>query len=162
MSILPVDKPCLPVNRLGRFLADRAGNLGATGTATLSLAVAGPTTAPDARGTLGLPGAFAVELRQGKRPFTLDGSDPRAPGGAVAASAQAWPQSVVLNATTSVRARVQSGTNWSGLAEALFGLDQIFSPELVDSTSLRALVVDWLAALDQHGAAAVVRDAGMS
>lgn len=59
--------------------------------------------------------------------FTLDGSDPRASGGAVAATAQAWPQSVVLNATTVVRARVQNGANWSGLADALFITPQDFS-----------------------------------
>ena len=52
--------------------------------------------------------------------FTLDGSDPRGHGGSVAPAAQAWPQSIVLNATTVVRARVQNGTNWSGLAEAVF------------------------------------------
>jgi hypothetical protein len=59
--------------------------------------------------------------------FTLDGSDPRAPGGAVAAAAQAWPQSVALNATTVVRARVRNSTNWSGLADALFITPQDFS-----------------------------------
>ena len=58
--------------------------------------------------------------------FTLDGSDPRARGGSVAPAAQAWPQSIVLNATTVLRARVQSGTNWSGLAEAVFYTSQDF------------------------------------
>lgn len=59
--------------------------------------------------------------------FTLDGSDPRARGGSLAAGAQAWPQAIVLNATTVVRARVQNGTNWSGLAEAVFYTPQDFS-----------------------------------
>ena len=52
--------------------------------------------------------------------FTLDGTDPRARGGGIAATAQAWPQTITLNATTVVRARSLQGTNWSGLAEAVF------------------------------------------
>ena len=60
--------------------------------------------------------------------FALDGSDPRAPGGSVAPTAQAWPQTIGLNATTVLRARVKSGTNWSGLAEAVFYPPQNFNP----------------------------------
>jgi hypothetical protein len=59
--------------------------------------------------------------------FTLNGADPRASGGSVAPTAQAWPQSIVLNATTVARARVKSGTNWSGLAETAFYTPQDFS-----------------------------------
>src|SRR5438045_5550370 len=58
--------------------------------------------------------------------FTLDGVDPRAPGGSLAPGAQAWPQIVVLNSTTVARARVKNGTNWSGLAEAAFYTPQDF------------------------------------
>src|SRR5262249_51969038 len=52
--------------------------------------------------------------------------DPRAPGGGIASSAQVWPQVIVLNSTTVARARVQNGTNWSGLAEAAFYTPQDF------------------------------------
>jgi hypothetical protein len=38
----------------------------------------------------------------------------------VRSAARAWPQFIFLNETTVARARVKSGTNWSGLAEAIF------------------------------------------
>jgi fructuronate reductase len=42
------------------------------------------------------------------------------------------------------------------LAGALLGLDQIFGAELRDSAALRALVVEWLGALEADGAAGVL------
>jgi hypothetical protein len=56
--------------------------------------------------------------------FTTDGSDPRALGGAVAASAQTYQSPIALSAQTLVQARVRNGTNWSGLASAVFYLPQ--------------------------------------
>lgn len=53
--------------------------------------------------------------------YTLDGSDPRQPGtGAVGAGALAYGGPVVVNAPTFVRARVQSGSAWSAIVEAVF------------------------------------------
>ena len=52
--------------------------------------------------------------------FTTDGSDPRAPGGAVAATAQAYQDAVSLHAQTVVQARLKNGTRWSGLTTAVF------------------------------------------
>jgi hypothetical protein len=59
--------------------------------------------------------------------FTTDGADPRAPGGAVAASAQAYQLPVAINAQTLVQARIKNGTNWSGLTAAVFRTPQDFS-----------------------------------
>jgi hypothetical protein len=50
--------------------------------------------------------------------FTTDGRDPRAPGGAPAGTAFAWP--VPLEGTRHVKARVLKGTEWSALREATF------------------------------------------
>jgi hypothetical protein len=53
--------------------------------------------------------------------FTVDGSDPRVYGTGVAApGAQTYSTPIVLNATTTVRARVLSSGQWSALVEAVF------------------------------------------
>ncbi len=65
--------------------------------------------------------------------YTLNGADPRAPGGAVAASALRYTagQPIVLTRNTLVRARATDGTTfssapadapWSGLTEALYSV----------------------------------------
>ncbi|HWN94088.1 MAG TPA: lamin tail domain-containing protein [Methylomirabilota bacterium] len=52
--------------------------------------------------------------------FTTDGSDPRAIGGAVAGSAQAYSSALVINAPTTVRARVLINGVWSAAVEYIF------------------------------------------
>lgn len=54
--------------------------------------------------------------------YTLDGSDPRAPGGDVSATAQhgPGPVNVTLTGPAVVKARVHHGTTWSALNQALF------------------------------------------
>jgi hypothetical protein len=52
--------------------------------------------------------------------FTMDGSDPRAPEGAVAATAQAYELPITITAPTTIYARIRSGTNWSGVTKAVF------------------------------------------
>jgi hypothetical protein len=55
--------------------------------------------------------------------YTLDGTDPRAPGGAVSASAQVYTVPVVIDKTTHVIARAFNGTVWSPLpATATFNI----------------------------------------
>lgn len=44
-----------------------------------------------------------------------------------------------------------------GLAEALFGLDEVFDAGLAGDEALRADVVEWLTALDRHGVAATLQ-----
>ncbi len=52
--------------------------------------------------------------------YTLDGTDPRLPGGAVAATAQSYLGPIILNAQTEVRARIKRSASWSGLTTAIF------------------------------------------
>lgn len=59
--------------------------------------------------------------------FTLDGSDPRAWGGGLAASANLFATPLVLTNAVFVRARVRDGANWSALVEATFYPVQDFS-----------------------------------
>ncbi|AGZ43317.1 mannitol dehydrogenase domain protein [Actinoplanes friuliensis DSM 7358] len=46
-----------------------------------------------------------------------------------------------------------------GVADALFGLDAVFPAELAADATVRALVVDWLTALDRHGVEATLAGA---
>ncbi len=53
--------------------------------------------------------------------YTLDGSDPRLPGGALNASAaNRYTEPIRLTASTHLKARTLSGSNWSALNEAVF------------------------------------------
>ena len=55
--------------------------------------------------------------------YTTDGTDPRAPGGAVAPSAMLYSSSVLIEQTTHVIARARDGSLWSALpAEATFNI----------------------------------------
>jgi hypothetical protein len=49
--------------------------------------------------------------------FTLDGSDPRLPGGAVAGTASAYAAPIPLSGELHVRARALDGSEWSALVE---------------------------------------------
>lgn len=55
--------------------------------------------------------------------YTLDGSDPRLPGGAVAPGALTYTAAIPLTQNTIVRARTLSGTTWSALQESFFQLN---------------------------------------
>jgi hypothetical protein len=48
--------------------------------------------------------------------YTIDGSDPRSPGGAVSPTAREYSDAVTLNAGTKVFARARTGESWSGPA----------------------------------------------
>jgi hypothetical protein len=61
-----------------------------------------------------------LRARTGKIYYTLDGSDPRAPGGAVSNSAKPYKASVVLNDTATVVCRATDGTRWSYPVAAKF------------------------------------------
>jgi fructuronate reductase len=43
-----------------------------------------------------------------------------------------------------------------GVVEALLSLDTVFTPELADDAEVRALLVDWLTALEKHGVTATL------
>jgi len=63
--------------------------------------------------------------------YTSDGSDPRLRGGAVAPSAIAYTGPLVLSQSIHLKARVLSGSTWSGLTEATFYIIQNFTDLLL-------------------------------
>ena len=64
-------------------------------------------------GTVRRGSKLELHAREGKVYYTLDGSDPRSPGGAVSKRAKAYDSKIVLNDTTTVCCRVTDGTRWS-------------------------------------------------
>ena len=92
------------------------------------------TSAPANVSAVGSPGenyslALAHANASGTIYFTMDGSDPRLVGGALAPGARSYAAPVPISATIRVLARVRDGTNWSALADA-----GLFRPE--DFTTL--------------------------
>ena len=59
--------------------------------------------------------------------FTTDGSDPRAIGGAVNATAQSYSAAIPVSASMIIRTRIKDGSTWSALDEATFFPVQNFS-----------------------------------
>ena len=76
------------------------------------------------------PPGFVVTLSAppGEVYYTIDGSDPRAPGGAPAASASLYTGGVTINSTTRFRARTRNTAftrfTWSGENDVTFNLNQ--------------------------------------
>ncbi|HUR46937.1 MAG TPA: lamin tail domain-containing protein [Candidatus Saccharimonadales bacterium] len=77
--------------------------------------VLGPPTLnrPSGYFSNGMSFALAQTNAQGTIWFTLDGADPRAPGGSVAPTAKGYTAPLTLTNSTRVRARVYDGSNWS-------------------------------------------------
>lgn len=63
--------------------------------------------------------------------FTLDGSDPRRPGGEIAAGARRYTGPLVLNETVTARARAYANGQWSALNEAEFIVIQTYTNLLI-------------------------------
>ena len=59
-----------------------------------------------------------LSAKAGEIYFTVDGSDPRLPGGEVSSSARKSTGTVALEARQSLRARTRIDGDWSGLVEA--------------------------------------------
>jgi hypothetical protein len=59
--------------------------------------------------------------------YTVDGSDPRAIGGAINSSAISYSAPIPITTSSQVRARVRSGANWSPAVEASFYPAQDYS-----------------------------------
>ncbi|GID29473.1 mannitol dehydrogenase family protein [Paractinoplanes brasiliensis] len=56
-----------------------------------------------------------------------------------------------------IRARLAAApTTPEGVVDALLGLDTVFTPALADDVELRAVLVEWLTALQKHGVAATL------
>jgi fructuronate reductase len=59
-----------------------------------------------------------------------------------------------------MRARLAAAPDTpEGVVDALLGLDAIFAPDLAGDEEVRALLIEWLTALDKHGVAATVAGA---
>ena len=88
-----------------------------------------PTVAPgySQHGGTVAPGyRLAITAPAGEIRYTLDGSDPRQIGGAVAPGARLYSGEIVLDQSATVRARVLNAGSWSALTEASFTLIQTF------------------------------------
>lgn len=59
--------------------------------------------------------------------YTTDGSDPRAPGGVAQGTSGGSAVTIVIDATTNLKARTRSGSEWSALHAAVFFVEQDFS-----------------------------------
>ena len=64
--------------------------------------------------------------------YTLDGSDPRLPGGTIAPAAVEYTSAVTLSTTTRVRARIIDGSSASAEIDATFLSDQPFPVRIVE------------------------------
>lgn len=69
---------------------------------------------------------LAISAPAGEIRYTLDGSDPRLIGGAVAPGARLYAGEILLDQSTTVRARALNAGAWSALTEASFTLIQTF------------------------------------
>ncbi|OQA02179.1 MAG: CotH protein [Planctomycetes bacterium ADurb.Bin412] len=69
--------------------------------------------------TMSLPAGASGQIY-----YTLDGNDPRLPGGAIRPGAANYASSgpLTLTAGTHIKARIQAGTEWSALNEAQFSI----------------------------------------
>jgi hypothetical protein len=63
--------------------------------------------------------------------YTLDGTDPRLPGGAVSSKARLYSSAIALNQNSIVKARVLSASTWSALNEATFNIIRTFRELLI-------------------------------
>ena len=82
-------------------------------------------TAPDFNQYGGaISSGFSLTMTgQGTIYYSLDGADPRLPGGAVRSGALNYSSPITLSASTHVLARSYSGGTWSALSEVLFQSD---------------------------------------
>lgn len=74
---------------------------------------------------------LAISVTAGTIYYTLDGTDPRLSGGAVASGARVYTGAVPLVESVVVKARARSGSSWSALNEATFFVQQDLAGLLV-------------------------------
>lgn len=76
---------------------------------------------------------FAAVIRgtNGTIHYTVNGTDPRVMGGAVAGGAQVYQTPISLSANTVISARIKNGASWSGLTTVAYTLPQDLSKLVV-------------------------------
>jgi hypothetical protein len=109
------------MNRVGgNYLAQRPGVvLNQLRTANLYPAVAAPTLS-QLGGNVAVGFSLSMTVPTGTVYYTLDGSDPRAIGGAVASSASTYTAPLSLTRSVQLKARTLSAGSWSALVDATF------------------------------------------
>ena len=75
--------------------------------------------------------ALSMAAPSGTIYYTLDGSDPRLPGGALSSTALVYSGPLALSENVHVKARVLTGATWSALNEAPFVIIRDFTELLV-------------------------------
>jgi hypothetical protein len=78
--------------------------------------------APQHGGIIGAESLFAMSAPDGTVSFTLDGSDPRLPGGEVAPGASVFEGPLTLPSNVTVKARALHEGEWSALSEATYSV----------------------------------------
>ncbi|MBX3744481.1 MAG: lamin tail domain-containing protein [Verrucomicrobiae bacterium] len=116
------------VNQIvNNFLPQRSGVvLSQLRSAGLYPNVTAPSFAPHG-GHLDPDTEVAITAPSGVIHYTLDGSDPRLPGGGVSPSARAYSGPIRLAESARLRSRVLSGATWSALNEADYTLIRTFT-----------------------------------
>jgi hypothetical protein len=87
----------------------------------------------------GFPVALSNPNSSGTVYYTLDGSDPRAPGGAVSASARAYAAPFALAAGAQVRTRVLRNGEWSAEDAVTFSTNDSAAPVITTQPSGRTV-----------------------
>jgi hypothetical protein len=81
-----------------------------------------PTVSP-AGGEVPADTSVTLEAAAGQIYYTLDGTDPREAGGAIAAGAQVYAGALAIASSTTLSARVWTDEGWSALVELAFLVD---------------------------------------
>ena len=73
-----------------------------------------------ASGTVAANATVVAQAQEGTIYYTIDGSDPRLPGGAVSGSATTTAGSIAIPQTRTIVARARLGSDWSGPVQSTF------------------------------------------
>ncbi len=93
---------------------------------------------------LGFPLTLTQTNVAGTIYYTLNGTDPRLPGGALNPAALAYSAPIVVNTFRQVRARVRNGSEWSAIIEGNFYPLQDFSGLLVTEIMFNPPIIGFI------------------
>jgi hypothetical protein len=90
--------------------------------------------------------SFSIAAASGTIYYTLDGTDPRLPGGAVSPAAATYVSPWMVNTNLTVKARVLNGQEWSALSEATFVIHDVPTGDFDGDRMISVSDVDLLCA----------------